>query len=367
MKEIIATGKTVDLAIEEACQQLGVPREKAEFEIIDLPKKGLFGLKTYPAKVRVFVKEDKAEMAVEYISSILRAMGAQSFSATPSLEGENLHITLQGDDLGFVIGRRGETIDAIQYLTSLAVNRLDGDYMRITIDSGNFREKREKTLESLAKRLARNVVRSGRSVTLEPMNPYERRIIHATVSTIEGATSSSIGEEPNRRVVISSTNPVKKNNNYKGKKKPYNNKGGRRSGSRRAEHVDQTVEKVHAAKKQKDHQDNRQSQIHAVQDPGRLLHPGHQLILLHAGHLCPHKMHTGLLHIGQHHGKHQHAHAAYPVGKASPEEHALRQSLHVRQDGRSCGGKPGNRLKKSVHVAGNASGQGKGHSAKQGP
>ena len=233
MKEIIATGKTVDLAIEEACQQLGVPREKAEFEIIDLPKKGLFGLKTYPAKVRVFVKEDKAEMAVEYISSILRAMGAQSFSATPSLEGENLHITLQGDDLGFVIGRRGETIDAIQYLTSLAVNRLDGDYMRITIDSGNFREKREKTLESLAKRLARNVVRSGRSVTLEPMNPYERRIIHATVSTIEGATSSSIGEEPNRRVVISSTIPGKKNNNYKGKIKPYNTNGGRRSGSRR--------------------------------------------------------------------------------------------------------------------------------------
>ena len=232
MKEIIATGKTVDLAIEEGCHQLNVDREKAEFEIIDLPKKGLFGLKTYPAKVRVFVKEDKAEMAVEYISSILRAMGAQSFTAESSQEGENLHVTLQGDDLGFVIGRRGETIDAIQYLTSLAINRLDGDYMRITIDSGNFREKREKTLESLAKRLARNVVRTGRSVTLEPMNPYERRIIHATVSTIEGATSSSIGEEPNRRVVISSTNPVKKSGGYKGKKKPYN-KGGRRSGPRR--------------------------------------------------------------------------------------------------------------------------------------
>ena len=107
--------------------------------------------------------------------------------------------------------------------------------MRITIDSGNFREKREKTLESLARRLARNVVKSGRSMTLEPMNPYERRIIHATVATVEGATSSSIGEEPNRRVVISSTNPVKKyNNNYKGKKKPYNNgKGGYRQNSRR--------------------------------------------------------------------------------------------------------------------------------------
>ena len=174
-------------------------------------------------------------MAVEYITAVLKAMGAQDFTAEANRDGENLNITLKGDDLGFVIGRRGETIDAIQYLASLAVNRLDGDYMRITIDSGNFREKREKTLESLARRLARNVLKSGRSMTLEPMNPYERRIIHATVATVEGATSSSIGEEPNRRVVISSTNPVKKyNNNYKGKKKPYNNgKGGYRQNSRR--------------------------------------------------------------------------------------------------------------------------------------
>lgn len=235
MKEIITTGKTVDLAIEEACRQLQTAREKVEFEIIDLPKKGLFGLKTYPAKVRVFVKENKEEMAVEYITAVLKAMGVQDFTAEANRDGENLNITLKGDDLGFVIGRRGETIDAIQYLASLAVNRLDGDYMRITIDSGNFREKREKTLESLARRLARNVVKSGRSMTLEPMNPYERRIIHATVATVEGATSSSIGEEPNRRVVISSTNPVKKyNNNYKGKKKPYNNgKGGYRQNSHR--------------------------------------------------------------------------------------------------------------------------------------
>lgn len=233
MKEIIATGKTVELAIEDACRQLNVSREKVEFEIIDLPKKGLFGLKTYPAKVRVFVKEDKAEMAVEYVTSVLKAMGAQSFTAEANKDGENLNITLKGDDLGFVIGRRGETIDAIQYLASLAINRLDGDYMRITIDSGNFREKREKTLESLARRLARTVVKTGRSMTLEPMNPYERRIIHATVSTVEGATSSSVGEEPNRRVVISSTNPVKRYNNYKGKKKPYGNKGGYRPNGRR--------------------------------------------------------------------------------------------------------------------------------------
>ena len=234
MKEIIVTGKTVDLAIDEACRELNVFREKAEFEIIDLPKKGFLGLKTYPAKVRVFVKEDKEELAVEYVTSILHAMGAKDFTIESNKDGDNLNIILKGDDLGFVIGRRGETIDAIQYLASLAINRLDGDYMRITIDSGNFREKREKTLESLAKRLARTAVKTGRSVTLEPMNPYERRIIHATVSTVEGATSSSIGEEPNRRVVISSTNPVKRyNNNYKGKKKPYHKNSSYRPNGRK--------------------------------------------------------------------------------------------------------------------------------------
>lgn len=230
MKEIITTGKTVDLAIEEGCAQLGVTREKAEFEIIDLPKKGFLGLKSYPAKVRVFVKEDdKAAAAVEYISGILKAMGAQDFTLDANAEGDTLRITLKGEDLGFVIGRRGETIDSIQYLTGLVINRLEGDYMRVTIDSGNFREKREKTLESLARRLARSAVKTGRSVTLEPMNPYERRIIHATVATVEGATSSSIGEEPNRRVVISSTNPVKRpagKGGYKGGRSGKGGKGG---------------------------------------------------------------------------------------------------------------------------------------------
>ena len=230
-KEIITTGKTVDAAIEEACAELGVPQDKVEFEIIDLPKKGFLGLKTYPAKVRVFVTEEsKEETAIAYIKEILTAMGAGQFTVDAKKEGENLNVTLEGDDLGFVIGRRGETIDAIQYLTGLVVNRMEGDYLRVTIDSGNFREKREKTLESLARRLARTVVKTGRSITLEPMNPYERRIIHSTVSTVEGATSSSTGEEPNRKVVISSLNP-KKPQSRDGKRKPYNRDG--RSNNRR--------------------------------------------------------------------------------------------------------------------------------------
>lgn len=204
---------------------MGLPRDRVEFEIIDLPKKSFFGLKNTPAKVHVFTEENKEEIAVNYIREVLTAMGAGEFTVNAVKEGENLNVTLEGDDLGFVIGRRGETIDAIQYLTGLVVNRIDGDYLRVTIDSGNFREKREKTLESLARRLAKTVVKTGRSITLEPMNPYERRIIHSTVSTIEGAVSSSIGEEPNRKVVISSTNPRKPQSRDNNRRKPYGNRG----------------------------------------------------------------------------------------------------------------------------------------------
>lgn len=273
IKQSIKSAKTVDAALKDACAELGVSLsdEGVSYEIIRNASKGFFGIGAHLAEVKVYVeaekqeekpaapvkerepaavkpkqepvvkavekteepvvketvkavetKEDdgKEEIAVAYIKEILTAMGAENFSLKAAREGENLNVTLEGEDLGFVIGRRGETIDAIQYLTGLVVNRVDGDYMRITIDSGNFREKREKTLESLARRLAKNAVKTGRSVTLEPMNPYERRIIHFTVSTVEGAVSSSVGEEPNRRVVISSANPRKTPS--RDGKKPYN-------------------------------------------------------------------------------------------------------------------------------------------------
>ncbi len=253
IKESIKTGKTVDVALREACLELGVELsdENVQHEILDLPTKGFLGFGSHPAKVRVYIEieeeapvvaaavaavssasgENKEEIAVQYIKDVLTAMGAEHFSVNATKEGENLNITLEGEDLGFVIGRRGETIDAIQYLTGLVVNRIEGDYLRVTIDSGNFREKREKTLEGLARRLAKSVVKSGRSITLEPMNPYERRIIHSTVSTVEGATSASIGEEPNRKVVISSTNPRKPApRGDRGGKKPYNRDGKREGG-----------------------------------------------------------------------------------------------------------------------------------------
>lgn len=222
-REVIATGKTVDEALEKAYEQLGVSREEAQFEIIDLPKKGFLGLGASPAKVRVYVEQSKAQCAVEYLQSIFHGMGLDQVQIDVE-ESENCaKITLNGEGLGVLIGRRGETLDALQYLAGLAANRLEGEYYRIVVDSGNYREKREKTLENLAKKLSGQVARTGRSVTLEPMNPYERRVIHATIQGMEGVTSSSIGEEPSRRVVISSTNPVKK---------PYRREEGSEHGGR---------------------------------------------------------------------------------------------------------------------------------------
>ena len=147
----------------------------------------------------------KVEKAAAYVTEILGAMGLSNFTVTPRYYEENVRLQLTGEQIGSVIGRRGETLDAIQYLASLVANRGEGEYIRLSIDSGNYREKRARTLEALARKLANQAVRTGRSVTLEPMNPYERSIIHGAVSSVKGATSSSTGVEPNRRVVISST------------------------------------------------------------------------------------------------------------------------------------------------------------------
>lgn len=162
----------------------------------------------------------KVEKAAAYVSEILTAMGIAEFTLTPRYYEENVRLQLSGEQIGGVIGRRGETLDAIQYLASLVANRGEGEYIRLSIDSGNYREKRARTLEALARKLANQAVRTGRSITLEPMNPYERRIIHGAVSTVKGATSSSTGVEPNRRVVISSTVP------------PTGGRDGSRSGGR---------------------------------------------------------------------------------------------------------------------------------------
>lgn len=175
----------------------------------------------------------KAELAAAYLTEVIRAMEVKDFTITPKMREDTLVLLIEGRDLGVVIGRRGETLDSLQVLTGLAANRGEGEYVRVNLDSGNFREKRTKTLEELAVKMAKNAVRTGRSTTLEPMNPYDRRIIHAAVAGVEGAASTSIGEEPNRRVVISSLNPRKPQQDRRGGHGGRGRRGGRGGDRRR--------------------------------------------------------------------------------------------------------------------------------------
>lgn len=152
----------------------------------------------------------KAKIAKDYIISVLSAMGLNA-SAKIYQNDTGAVIELESNSNGTIIGRRGETLDALQYLSSMISNKGDKEYFRITIDCFGYREKRKVTLQQLASKVARNVLKTGRSQPLEPMNPYERRVIHSAISQIDGVSSRSVGEEPYRKIIISSTNPKKKN------------------------------------------------------------------------------------------------------------------------------------------------------------
>jgi spoIIIJ-associated protein len=165
-------------------------------------------------------------MAAAYLEKVLTALGVEDFKVN-IIEKEDITVLdIVGEKLGIVIGRRGETLDSLQYLAILASNRHDEPYCRITVDCNGYRDKREETLKSLAERTANKVLRQGRRITLEPMNPYERRIIHSKVAEIEGVYSNSIGEEPYRKVVISASQPHRDNN-----KRNDRRGGGRRNGN----------------------------------------------------------------------------------------------------------------------------------------
>lgn len=253
LREAIATGETVEQAFESACVQLGVDTVDAEFEVLELPEKkklGLFGGK--PAKVRAFVKSSPAQAAADYLQNLLRLMGLSNVSISIREEKDEegtqagALLTLSGDDIGVVIGHRGETLDALQYLSGLVANHVDEGYYRITLDIGNYREKRKETLEALGKKIAMKAVKIGRNYPLEPMNPYERRIIHTAVQEVEGAKSWSEGEDIARHVVIGPVDGERyvRRNNYGsrgGNRRPggrggYHNNGNRDHGGYRRDH-----------------------------------------------------------------------------------------------------------------------------------
>lgn len=217
LREAIATGETVEIAYQKALEILG--SESAEFEILETPTKKTFGLfGGSPAKVRAFIKDQTpAEKASEYMLGVLHNMGLADVEISITEEPEGAALVLTGGDVGFVIGHRGETLDALQYLASLVANHVDEKYYRITLDVGNYREKRKETLESLGKKMALKSLKTGRNNSLEPMNPYERRIIHTAVQQVEGAKSWSEGEDLARHVVVGPVDgeryPRRDNNN----------------------------------------------------------------------------------------------------------------------------------------------------------
>ena len=287
-----STGKTVDEAFAKACALLGVQAEDENVsrEVLEYPQKtGFLGLKTTPAKVRVSVEEPdapaavpakpvevvaeqpvetaapaaeqtpaaqqlseaaeeaeeveepividenaKVKAAVDYLREVITLMGVENVTFSAVQKGEATIIRLDGEKLGALIGRRGETMESLSYLASLVANRLEGDYIKLGLDVAGYRDKRESDLTALAQRIGAKVRKTGRSFAMEPMNPYERRIIHSAISKMEGVRSESKGEGRDRRVVIYSTAPDAQTENTYGERRGRGgNRNGRRPGGNR--------------------------------------------------------------------------------------------------------------------------------------
>lgn len=223
IRETVITAETIEEAKIKACEELGTNIESTQFEIIQYPEKKKFGLfGGNPAKVRAFVEITPLETAKKYIEDIIKNMEISDFTITAEENEGGAIISIDGENIGFIIGHRGETLDALQYLAGLAANRVYDGYYRIAVNIGNYREKREKTLEILGRKLAFKAVKTGNKTSLEPMNPYERRIIHTSVQKVRGAVSWSEGESLQRHVVIG-PDPEYKGSYNRGYKKTYSN------------------------------------------------------------------------------------------------------------------------------------------------
>ncbi len=207
-KEVTITAKSVDEAVEQGASQLGVALSDVTYEIVEEPKKGFLGIGDNDAVVRVCYVSPAQQNGLEFVRQIIRDMDIYADAAVAPVEGAKREyvINISGEDAGVLIGHHGETLDALQYLTNLAANRRteddDPEYTRISLDVEDYRVRREETLRRLAKRTAERALRTGTNITLEPMSPYERRIIHSEIQGIDGVTTNSIGVDSNRRVMV---------------------------------------------------------------------------------------------------------------------------------------------------------------------
>ena len=206
------TGKNVEEALTKAVVELGVTSDKVEYEVIDKGSAGFIGIGSKPAKINARVKEEEVivvseapadieAIIVEFLSKVFTAMNL-TVKINVNITEESVDVDLVGDDMGVLIGKRGQTLDSLQYLVSLVVNKKSDKYLRVKLDTENYRERRKETLENLAKNIAFKVKRTKRPVSLEPMNPYERRVIHSALQNDKYVTTKSEGEEPFRHVVV---------------------------------------------------------------------------------------------------------------------------------------------------------------------
>ena len=213
IKETIGTGRTVEAAIADGAARLGVETSRVQYEVIEAPQRGFLGFGEAPAKVKVYYEIGPEQTAVDYVNGIMEAMGISGITADVSRElnsdGGKI-IKMKGEEAGILIGRHGETLDALQYLSNLCLARKSEgehkEYVRVIIDIENYREKREQTLRALARRMASKALKYQRNVLLEPMNPYERMIIHSEIQSIEGVSTHSVGYDDNRKIVITCEN-----------------------------------------------------------------------------------------------------------------------------------------------------------------
>ena len=194
-------GRTIEEAVSLAAADLNLTVEDVEVEVLEEPKKGILGIGAKSAKVRVVPKKTPEKIALAFVKEVTSKMGLELYVS--SRQSENIvFIDIEGKDAGTIIGKRGQTLDSLQYLVNLVVNKNTEKYTKVVVNAENYREKRESTLEQLAIRLAGKVYKTKRSVRLEPMNPYERKVIHTTLQDDVRVNTKSEGEEPYRRVVI---------------------------------------------------------------------------------------------------------------------------------------------------------------------
>lgn len=200
-KYVEKSAKTVDEAVRLALIELGLHKDEVEIEVLDEGSKGLFGIGAKNAVVKVSQIVNLESRARDFLNEVFLAMGLR-VELDIKTDGKLMIINLIGDNMGIIIGKRGDTLDALEHLVNLCVNKGDGEYVKVILDTENYRARREQTLVKLAKNLASSVGRNGRKITLEPMHSNERRIIHATLQNHANVDTFSIGEEPNRKVVI---------------------------------------------------------------------------------------------------------------------------------------------------------------------